>query len=222
TDADTITLSGSDVTNWVDKSANGINFVGTAGAYPVYVADGINGLPVLSFNGTNQKLRTAFEDTPIADGDDSYTYAVVWKPTGTALATMYEQNHSTVVTGRRAALLKPNATTYGYNGQSNDAHSIAPYTANKLMVTIMLKKDLASSNIVVYDNGTAYTGTVNNTTANISNDYASVGYKLNANVEYFVGYIAEIIVFDKELSLAEIRIVNKYLKTKWKIPTAVI
>jgi len=56
-DAGTITLNGSTVSQWDDKSGNGFHLTqATAASQPVYTLNGLNGLPSLSFDGTNDFL----------------------------------------------------------------------------------------------------------------------------------------------------------------------
>ena len=51
-DASTITLNGSNVSQWDDKSGNGNNVAqATATNQPTYTASGLNGKPVLTFDG---------------------------------------------------------------------------------------------------------------------------------------------------------------------------
>ncbi|MFM6254192.1 MAG: hypothetical protein ACKPEQ_34470, partial [Dolichospermum sp.] len=51
-DSSTITLNGSTVSQWNDKSGNGRNAIqATATNQPAYTANGLNGKPVLTFDG---------------------------------------------------------------------------------------------------------------------------------------------------------------------------
>lgn len=57
TDASSITLNGSNVSQWNDKSGNGRNVVQTTAAnQPAYVTNGINGKPAIAPDGTNDNL----------------------------------------------------------------------------------------------------------------------------------------------------------------------
>ncbi|MFM6272695.1 MAG: hypothetical protein ACKPFA_40420, partial [Dolichospermum sp.] len=56
-DSSTITLNGSTVSQWNDKSGNGRNAIqATATNQPAYTANGLNGKPVLTFDGINDFL----------------------------------------------------------------------------------------------------------------------------------------------------------------------
>jgi hypothetical protein len=75
-DTSTITLNGSTVSQWADKSGNGRNAVqAVAAAQPTYNATGLNNKPSLSFDGSNDILRTA---TPLGiSGAAPRTFAYV-------------------------------------------------------------------------------------------------------------------------------------------------
>jgi len=56
-DASTVTLNGSTVSQWDDKSGNGRNASqATASLQPTYTTNGLNGKPVLSFDGSDDEL----------------------------------------------------------------------------------------------------------------------------------------------------------------------
>ncbi|MFM6022262.1 MAG: hypothetical protein ACKPER_04955, partial [Dolichospermum sp.] len=56
-DSSTIILNGSTVSQWNDKSGNGRNAIqATATNQPAYTANGLNGKPVLTFDGINDFL----------------------------------------------------------------------------------------------------------------------------------------------------------------------
>lgn len=216
-DLGSITKTGTDVTQWSDKSGFIHHMIGSSGTEPTYDPDGINGKPAIYFNGSNDFLQTTLDNAPLADGDDSYTYVIVWRPELAGVKTIYEQNHATVVVGRRAGLLmQTGPQAFGYNGQGNDWMATVTYNIYSVYCTVMVKKDAATNNVVVYKNGVAATGSVNNTTANVSNDYAAVGYKISAPSEYFKGWVGEILVYNKELSTSEINAILDYTDRKWR------
>ena len=78
-DASTVTLNGSTVSQWDDKSGNGRNASqGSAALQPIYTTNGLNGKPVLSFDGSDDQLTIT---SPFALGE---TAAMVAQRSSTA------------------------------------------------------------------------------------------------------------------------------------------
>ena len=78
-DASTITLSGSTVSQWSDKSGNGFHVTqATASAQPTYSAASLNGLNTLSFDGINDTMATVVDTLPRSNSPRSMF--VVYKP----------------------------------------------------------------------------------------------------------------------------------------------
>jgi len=62
-DSDTITLNGTDVSQWDDKSGNGYHASqAVAAAQPLYVASGLNGKGSVEFDGVNALMPISFTD----------------------------------------------------------------------------------------------------------------------------------------------------------------
>lgn len=73
-DASTITLNGSAVSQWNDKSGNGNHVTqATASAQPTYSMTGFNGLPTLSFDAVNDEMSCT--DVVSSQGDLFYAAA---------------------------------------------------------------------------------------------------------------------------------------------------
>lgn len=85
-DATELSLSdGESVTSWQDESGNGYDL--TAGAAPTYVADGINGLPVVHYDGVDDYLDVAFSAVP----EPNTIYVVVqWRASDTTNSWLFD------------------------------------------------------------------------------------------------------------------------------------
>ncbi len=60
-DTDTITLNGSDVSQWDDKSGNNYDVMqSTAVKQPTYILDGMNNRNILRFNGSSEYLKRIY------------------------------------------------------------------------------------------------------------------------------------------------------------------
>lgn len=71
-DASTITLNGSDVSQWDDKSGNGRNATqAVAASQPTYAATGFNSKPTLQFDGTSDFMRA--DAAAVAIGSQAFT-----------------------------------------------------------------------------------------------------------------------------------------------------
>lgn len=66
-----VTLSGANVTAWADQSGNGNNFTGTAG----FLANTLNGKPVINFNGTDTVLTSP---AGLLSGFSNISFIAVW------------------------------------------------------------------------------------------------------------------------------------------------
>ena len=81
-DASTITLNGSTVSQWNDKSGNGRNATqATAANQPTYIANSINGKSALDWDGVNDSMAVsgAISTTlhSVMSGDDTHSIAMV-------------------------------------------------------------------------------------------------------------------------------------------------
>ena len=109
----------------------------------------------------------------------------------------------------------------GFNGQSNDFHSVVPYSTgvwNYWVITV--NKNAGTNTIKIYVNGTLYAqGDPSNGASNLDvGNYASaVGYKLNANSEYFDGSIPIVKVYDRQLSASEVKDNYNGYKTRFNL-----
>ena len=109
----------------------------------------------------------------------------------------------TNVNNVRASLLV-GSTTYGFCGESNDSQSIAPYSINTRINTIMRVNNTANPNIKIRSNGTDYTGATSNPGAlSVSNGAFGIGLKLSLTNEFFNGTISHVVVFSTNLSDAD-------------------
>ena len=214
-DLASITSAGGFVSQWNDKSAVGTNHFtqGTGGQQPQTGAVTLNGLNLLTFDGSNDHLLGS---PVLAGNDDDYTYLAVWRPHTTSGArSVYEQAQGG--NGRRSALLAVN-NAYGFNGQNNDRHNLVPFAANQWRLTDMEVNNSNANNIKIYDNGNLYVGATGNPGAlDIGTAGATVGKKQTTFGEFLDGDLAEIIVYDRTLTGAEHSDINTYLNNKYNL-----
>lgn len=205
-DAATLTLSGSTVTTWADKSGVGNNMTGAQGPT---TGSSLNGLNALDF-GNDFLSGTA----ALAAGDDDYSYFAVWQPdVNTGLQRVYEQRSAG--TNATSAILAVNAA-YGLNGEGNDRHDLVPFAAGVTRITAMEVNNNVANNLFISDNGSIFTGATGNPGAlAVGTQFSAVGNKQSANGEFLDGRLAEAVVFDRNVNVAERMIVENYLSSKW-------
>jgi hypothetical protein len=211
-DRNTLTLSGSNVTQWNDKSGNGVNLT-AASSNPVYQSNQINGLPGLVFSGSN-RLTT------------SYTYA-----TQTTAFIVY----TTSVTNNDARLIDINGNGYGNIGiwyapgyspptvtecglwvggsnfpQQGIYTTRAPETGVRAYSILF---NGTSSQIwrngsqeTLNATGAGFAGTANGTSISIGG---------SSTTGSFIGTIGEVLLFKANLTTAQRQQVEGYLARKW-------
>jgi hypothetical protein len=213
-DASTITLNGSDVSQWNDKSVNAYNFAqSTAALQPERTLSGQNGKTVLTFN--NEALTNASIDW----GSSASTLFIVAKENS---ASTGWQNVFTTGTGANGQ--------WGYgiaaNSAGNDislfdiAQAHQPFasemTNTNADILCFLTAGISGGSITVelFKNGTA--DAINPRT--LANTTSAAGASLGRNAagnEPYGGTICEIIMYDTQLSATNREKVETYLKKKW-------
>jgi hypothetical protein len=160
----------------------------------------------VAFDGTNDRILL---DPVLAAGAGQYTIEAIFKANSIKTQVVWEQNSSTVIQNERACMLLLDNGLGGFNGQANDYHSVIPYTTGVWYHwVIVVDKFRTTNTIKLYNNGTLYSegnpsnGAVN---LNVGNYASAVGYKLNANSEYFDGQIPIVRVYNRCLTPSEIK-----------------
>jgi hypothetical protein len=199
-------FSGS-VQTWMDKSASGFN-VTAAGATnrPTYTTNILNGNNVLTFDGGTDTLR----NTAAVIGGDDYTMFVVFnRTTAAARDGIFEMGSG----GSRNALFVNDASG---SGKINFYHNGTFYNPSASYTTSAYTLTTATVNTNAYTltqngasvgTGTAGSNRVSTTGIYVGND-SSGGDELQGN-------IAEIIVYDRDLTADERHDVEAYLASKW-------
>ncbi len=196
-------FSGS-VRTWVDKSGSGFNVTqATAANRPTYNATGLNGNGVLTFDGTNDKLT----NTAASIAGNDYTMFVVFERSiATGRDGVVELGNGG---SRNALFVNDSANKLGLYANGTFFNSTNVYTPGTYEVVTMMHDATA---INLWRNGVneiTATGSTRATTTGIYvGDDSSGGDELN-------GHIAEIIVYDRDLTADERRDVENYLATKW-------
>ena len=218
-DSATITLNGSNVSQWNDKSANAFNFTqSTATNQPARTLSGQNGKTVLTFL-TNDFMR----NTAINWGASASTLFIVGKEdnasrtdytclftTGTGATGQWAYGIALKPPGdnNRLAIFSIGQNLTRFTNQMTGSNAdILCFTSNgissgNVTANLFLNAAADASNPLTYSLGTS----------------SAAGAQLCANGaggETYSGTICEVIMYDTVLSSANRILVQDYLKTKW-------
>ncbi len=196
------------IKTWYDQSGNGKDVSQTTTSkQPRTVNAGIletmNNRPAVRFISTSSTTLTT-TSTPLAAGDDTYTYVTLWSTTqNTSDEVIVEQNASTVQNNKRSALCSTGwggSQTIGFSGQNNDTSGFS-FSTNTPYYTLVTVDDSQANNVLQYYNGMIGTrSTSSQGSLAIGNSGFSIGSKYSSASEFFDGYINEVIVYDSVLS----------------------
>ena len=201
--SDEETIIGATAEEWKDKSGNLAHAgQGTSANRPTLVKYGWNGLSYLSFDGSNDTMTGSLSNSII---DDSIFVVCRTKNSASDAGIFYIGSSFGVkgLTHHNAS----NVYTYFSSGSIYKAYNMSTYSPH------IISRSYADAVGTLHINGCEATSG-SNTPADIS---ASASYVIaNATNECEID-IGEIIVYNRKLSQAELRQVEKYLSLKWKI-----
>lgn len=173
---------------------------------PQYVANGLNNLPALSFNGSNNFLNVS----NIMTGPTYTVFAVLERLSSTSGVII---GGSSSLWGVSLGYVSSNQVQIynGYGGQDWSPYTIAAYPTP--IPQIMTFTNDSSRNTVFYMNGVSY-GSQTRVLYGYPANYEIGG---SANRGYFNGYVGEIIIYSRALKATERTSVENYLANKWGI-----
>ena len=221
-DATAVTVSGSNVTQWSDKSGNGYHFtVHPSHTSPTYSSNAINGLNGLFFQGAGSggTRYNILYNTSIPVNGPAFSIFTVARRNATApsstggnyILTDNTNSRLLYITYTSNFLLTSTAnSTSGWNditvntpGQTLFATSVSGMVVNGSVLT-------------PYVNGTAQ-NTKGGTTTSFTG--LSIGDVLNANEsgQTWTGFICEIMIYSIALTTTQRQSIEGYLANKWKL-----
>jgi hypothetical protein len=197
-----MTLDGTAVSSWRDKSGNGRDFAASGTARPTLTASGLNGRSVVTFDGTDDQLTNPANVV----GFSSVTmFAVVYRQAGAyggiitstsadASPALIIENNNIAVRGHANVSLQPG----GFSGPAVACGRVSSGATDIFTNGLVRDSDAASGSL----------GSVTTT---------AIGTYRLAAANYLNGYIAELIVYPTALSTADRARVEAYLAAKWGI-----
>lgn len=209
-DSSTLTLSGSSVTQWNDKSGNGRNTSSVTGT-PTLTSNSLNSLPGIYFNGS-QNMSGAFVYT-----SNTLSYFII--STTESDTTRYGRTFSIGTSGTNdfdnissmACLARETIPNTLYMQRNNASVSSVSQTYS---VPFLVSATLDGTNLVGYLNGTQIGSVANSGNFNTSVYTLSIGLPTSFN-QRNKGFIYEIVMYTAALTSTQRQLVEGYLAWKW-------
>lgn len=205
-DASTITLNGSTVSQWSDKSGNGRNAVmATAVNQPTYVSSGINGKPTLAFDGASRTM--VYDGTFLANTDYTVT-AVHYRSDPKDFNWFF--GGETLGTNQNFLMGYEASTKLRWGQFGNDVDTFGQTYVAGLPSTVVARQSGADGK------STFLNGVAGGVSANTENLTSYAGANIGSFLgNFFVGGMAEIVMTTSALSINDRQKLEGYLAWKW-------
>lgn len=217
-DAASITTVSGAVSQWNDKSGNGVHATQTtANNRPVNTSQTLNGRAVMTFDGTNDIMSF----TGTARTDETQFVVVRNNLVAGVLSTQQILGDASSGFGLYAQIKNEGSPLSDLIAFNAGAFSIGTTVARYLFPANNPFGPAVVANIrSAASGGILRTDGVQRATCTTSNSYTlarigGVGAVLPLN-----GYIAEIAIYSRALSLSEVQQIERYLATKWGLTVA--
>lgn len=197
-DSATVTLSGSNVTAWADKSGNGYTL--TPGSAPTLVTADQNGRDVISFNGTSNYLTNAAG----LFGNSRTCFVVCKRVSGTGYQGIAQSAHYGLIVNITNSVLRCWA--------DNDALNSTTTLTSWRVCTQRFKNTATRTHETWVDGADLHTGAPGS--AESSESLVVGGINFGGGVLK----VAEILWYWSVLSDVDRQAVESYLRTKWGTP----
>ena len=212
-DASTIILNATTVSQWNDKSGNGRNVSqSNSSLQPLYTLNGLNGLNIADFDGADDVLN----GLPMSNfvTNNSYSAFVVGLArtiaTNDVLGYVNEAFYGDAG-GYIAMYLRSSNLIGAYNWDGANKVATNAYTPNTVVIGY---SELSSGSIRIRTNGGSETATVSSNVAALA--FAiQIGRNFNSNTFCLDGKIAEVIFTNAALSTTNRQLIEGYLAWKW-------
>lgn len=214
-DTTTITASSGSVSQWNDKSGNGFNVAqSTSANQPVTGTDTLNSLNVLKFDGTNDTLIRTTATRLVNASNGTFSAFAVFKTNSTSsIAGIVTQDSSTQ--SRMPQMIRRNAADLE---TVRVIPSVFVDSAGQTLTTsgtFIGASVMRTSNLQAYVNGSSNGATTMTGTNSTNTSTVIVGNSYTVDPYYWNGLIAEIVVFARAFTNAEMNLIGGYLASKW-------
>jgi len=202
-------VNGNPVSMWEDQSGNGNHTVqGIASFKPIYITNELNGYPVVRFSGGEKYLR----HSPILT--NSYTAFYVLKLTESGENLVYYYHAGSVKTGDLGFFAETKNKEEGWGSAGNVDTSVTVRTSEFYPTLLDWRIHTHQPEALYKDGVEVVYGRDDNVYAGGLTD---IGSRSDHLTLFFVGDIAEILVYDRILTVLEREMVETYLNAKYDI-----
>jgi hypothetical protein len=216
-----VTLVGGAVDGWADQSGNGRDFSAPGATNRPAYSGTLNGLPVLTFDGTDDYLNGNAASLNLAQNVNGLTIIAVAKYGASAIQGLVSIGTGSVLGAGRSAI-DVTATQWRLSGRRLDGDSFGSVAGGTTSAVPVIQ-----SGVFRYSAGTAgvFINSVSQNdgafqTAGATSNTASLRFVIGCviNLSSFLnGDIAEVIIYQRAISVEERNSVERYLSVKWGI-----
>lgn len=210
-DSTKITLSGSNVTQIVDKSDNAYTFTGSPGSYPTRTAT-LNGLPVIS-SATGQYLQTTSFNQNFLTATSFFVIRPTQNITGSGYYAVF---HGTVTRIIEIGVVSDGTNYYTQFNQSGTGFLYSDVIGFNIVNTTFLASSLvtgsASTNQAYMNGSLNRTGGENGTISQLT---LQTLHCIGRPAASFAYDFAEVILYGTVLTTTQRQQVESYLSQKW-------
>jgi hypothetical protein len=217
-DASTVTTVSNNVSQWTDKSGNSRNVAqGTAGSRPAYTSEGLNGLNVITFDGTTDTLFNA--SAALMRNVGATTLWAVARPGSNTAANKIIVSTTTVTPSTRAQLFYEANGGLSAGGRRETANSFQSTTATAYSSSAKIlcaQFDYTNATLTTFESGTQVATRSFQTAGNTPNDAG--GLYVGATFVpggFWNGIICEIIITHSIPSQSLSEQIEGYLAHNW-------
>ena len=216
-DASTVTTVSSAVSQWNDKSGNSRNFTqSTSGNRPALTTNALGGKPVVTFDGTDDRLTAS-----VTTGSSTATVVSVWKlnqqPTNPGQSFAFSRIYD-IKTGFGGLQLLNDVSTLAIHTKSSlyqTALTATKWFASGTSTELTVQK-FDTSTTAFNRNGSVVSSTASPANVGEAGSNCAIGARGDVNsITHLNGYVAELIVVNGIASDVVVQKLEGYLAHKW-------
>lgn len=205
-DASTITLNGSTVSQWNDKSGNGRNASqATAANQPTRTLAGLGGRTVLTFDGVDDRLVTASTTLGITNSASLIVLAQLSSRTPPEQGIVGSDEET-----NRFGFFISGSNAMRWNPMSTNQIEAPSVTGTQILVGTA-----QSGATELFRNGTSIVAGAGSAGSMVSTPFSIGNMRPGTTLPHFSGPIAEVLVLSSSLSTTNRQLLEGYLAWKW-------